>query len=112
MAEPVTTVAGGWAGIKIAPLVAGFAGAVVSLSYVRQLNRWQMCMALASGALCAAYLTPFVRHFTNFPAELENGIAFLVGVSAMNLVPGMIKLSERFRDTPERYVRLPGEGRE
>lgn len=107
MTEPVTAAAGGFAGIKFAPLVAGFAGAVVCLSYVKQLTRWQMVAALISGALCAAYLTPVVAHFVPLPGELYTGGAFVVGLVSMNIVPGLLKVSERFRDAPERYLHLP-----
>jgi len=49
---------GGFLGVKYASLIAGLAGAVVSLSYMRELTRWQMILAVLTGALVAGYLTP------------------------------------------------------
>ncbi|MBI3146476.1 MAG: peptidase M48, Ste24p [Pseudogulbenkiania sp.] len=110
MADPFVTPTGGYVGIKFGPVLAGFAGAVVALSYVKPLKPWQMAAAVGTGAVCAAYLTPLACHFLlpGLPVEVQNGIAFLVGVTSMNIVPGLLKLSERFRDNPDQY--LPGKG--
>ena len=102
MAEPVSS---SFFGVKLASLVAGFAGGVVSLSYLRGLAHWQMLLAVATGTLTAGYITPAVLHYILFPAELENGIAFLIGLTAMNIIPGVVTLSDRFRQNPEGLFR-------
>lgn len=108
MPEPTTAAASGFLGVKLASLVAGFAGGVVSLSYLRELTKSQMLLAVATGSLTAGYITPAVLHYIAFPPELENGIAFLVGLTAMNVVPGFIALANRFRLNPEIILRKPG----
>lgn len=100
MPDPISAAEGSVLGVKLASLVAGFAGGVVSLSYLRELSRGQMFLAVATGSLTAGYITPAVLHYIAFPAELENGIAFLIGLTAMNLVPGFIALGERFKNDP------------
>ena len=110
MADPASAAAGGFFGVKLASLVAGFAGGVVSLSYLRELSRWQMALAVAAGSLTAGYITPVVLHYIAFKSEIdsgiafksemENGIAFLIGLTAMNIVPGFINLADRFRNNP------------
>jgi hypothetical protein len=88
-------------GIKLGLAIAGLAGGVVSLSYVKPLTKTQAVLAVFTGAVCAAYLTPLaIDHFSLSPAG-EHGAAFLIGVTALNIVPGFIKLSERFRSNPE-----------
>lgn len=117
MPEPITTASAAVAvapvettvaGVKLALLVAGFAGAVVSLSYVKELTRPQMFGALVSGAFCAAYLTPITVHYLGVPTQFEYGAGFLVGLGSMNIVPGLLKLFERFRSKPEAFIRVPG----
>lgn len=89
------------AGLKFATLIAGFAGGVVSLSFVAQLTRTQAVAAVITGALSAAYLTPVLTHYYSIPVALENGIGFFIGLTAMNLLPGVIALSERWRKDPK-----------
>lgn len=95
-------------GIKYAALVAGFAGGVVSLSYVRPLSRLQSATAVLSGSLVAAYGTPIATYYVGFAAgsPLENGIAFGLGLTAMNIVPGILALADRWSKNPTR----PGQG--
>lgn len=92
-------------GVKLASLLAGFAGGVVSLSYLKELNNGQMFLSVITGALTAGYITPAVLHYVTFPQELENGVAFLIGLTAMNIVPGFINLADRFKTNPEMILK-------
>lgn len=94
---------GAYLGVKLASLVAGFAGGVVSLSFVRELTKLQAALAVLTGALCAGYLTPVLGLYLP-PAVPEPTLAFLVGLTAMNIVPGLIRLSELFRRDPLKFV--------
>lgn len=87
-------------GLKIAPAVAGFAGGVVSLSFLRALTTGQAILAVFTGAASSAYLTPWGLHYFTLPPQVENGVAFLIGLTAMNLIPGFIRLAEIFRGNP------------
>lgn len=98
MPDPVTATT--FFGIKYASLLAGFAGGVVSLSFVRQLTKKQMILSVIVGAICAGYITPLVIQYFHFTSEVENGAAFLVGLTAMNIVPGFLNVTKRWRDDP------------
>ena len=90
-------------GIKLGLAVAGLAGGVVSLSYVKPLSKWQAFLAVFTGAVCSAYLTPLaIAYFSLTPAG-EHGAAFLIGLTAMNIVPGFVRLSEKFKNSPEDF---------
>ena len=87
-------------GVKLASLLAGFAGAVVSLSFVKRLSRGYMLTSVIVGTISAGYLTPLGLAYFHLPAEIQNGLAFIVGLTAMNIVPGILRLSDWFRRDP------------
>jgi CHASE2 domain-containing sensor protein len=95
-------------GLKYATLVAGFAGGVVSLSYVKELTRMQAGVAVLTGTFSAGYLTPWAAQYLDVSAALENSLAFGIGLTAINVVPGIIRMSERFRDDPLWFFRKEG----
>lgn len=96
MAEPV----GDIFGMKFATLIAGFAGGVVSLSFVKELKPVQALAAVAVGTVSAGYLSPAVLAYFELPAAIENAAAFLVGLTAMNIIPGILSISNRFKGNP------------
>ena len=103
MADPVGS--DGVLGVKFATLLAGFAGGVVSLSFVSGLTKPQAILSVLTGALTAGYLTPVVLHYLSLTApELQNGAAFFIGLTAMNIVPGLLKLSEMFKRDPRSFI--------
>ena len=116
MSDPASVTAGGILGVKYATLVAGFAGGVISLAYLQEMSRAQMVVAVLTGSACAGYLTPVaipllagaVGLAPSLP--LENAAAFLVGLTSMNIVPGLMRLSEIFRRDPAGLLRR-GKGR-
>jgi hypothetical protein len=86
MAEPVSTALG----VKLVNLIAGFAGGVVSLAFVQGLTRFQAVMAVVVGALSANYLTPIaVDKLGIVQPDFQNGMAFVIGLTAMNLIPAI-----------------------
>jgi hypothetical protein len=109
--EPTTT-AGGILGVKYATLVAGFFGGVASLSYVRELTRSQMAVAVFTGAVTAGYMTPLANKYLGLfiatGPELEGACAFLIGVTALNIIPGFIRLSAMFKKNPAGFLKNGG----
>ena len=97
----------GWLGIKLAWLIGGFAGGVVSLSFVKNLTPVQGILAVFTGVASAAYGTPLTMHYL-FSASggtaLENGVAFVIGLTAMNVIPGVIRISEIFKRDPRAFM--------
>lgn len=96
-------------GIKLATAVAGFAGGVVCLSWLRGLTHLQAAMAVLTGSLAAIYITPALMFYLRWPAPLENFAAFFLGLTAMNVIPGLLRLSELFRRNPGGFVGRGGD---
>ena len=90
-------------GIKLATLVAGFAGGVVSLSYVKRLSTIQSVSAVISGMLSAAYLTPAAIMYLDIATRpgLENGVAFFIGLTGMHIIPALLAIAARFKQEKE-----------
>lgn len=98
-----------WLGVKLTFAVAGFWGGVVSLSFIKNLTPWQGVLAVLTGIGSASYGTPFAAHYVlsaSDPNEgLANAIAFVIGLTAMNLIPGLLKLTELWRKNPLMFIR-------
>lgn len=108
MPDPTT---GSFLGVKYASVIAGLAGGIVSLTYLRNLTKWQAALAVITGAAVAGYGTPLAVHFVSYffgsvSIEAESSLAFLLGLISMNVVPGIMRLSEIFKRDPEKFVRL------
>jgi len=90
-------------GIKLAFAVAGFWGGVVSLSFVKNLTPKLGVLAVLTGVASAAYLTPIAIHYllgAEPSSSMANAIAFVVGLTAMNIIPGVVSLSESWKTNP------------
>ena len=75
---------------KVALAIAGFMGAMLSLGWIKDLSRPQMFVAVVTGFACSWYCTPLAMHYLSLPPEqsdLRYGIAFLLGLFAMHLIP-------------------------
>ena len=56
---------------------------------------------LRGGGACAAYATPIMAEIVGLQSrEMENGLAFVLGVVGMNILGGLFKLSEKWRQKP------------
>lgn len=103
MADPVAD--GGAIFHKLALPLAGFAGGVISLSFVKELTGKQAMAAVLTGTVTAIYVTPVALHFFGLAsAPYENGVAFVIGLTAMNIIPGLLKLSEVFKRDPRSFI--------
>ena len=96
-----------WFGVKLAFAVAGFWGGVLSLSFVKNLTPKAGVMAVLTGVGSASYITPVLSQYFGLGGNgfYENGVAFVVGLTAMNLIPGVIKLSEMWRHNPLMFIK-------
>jgi hypothetical protein len=102
--EWMSSAAAGYFGIKPSVIVAGFLGGVIAMTFVRALTRTQMVVAVMTGTVTTHYLTPMAVYYTGLNTEREDGIAFLIGIMAMNIIPGMLKLSEIFSNDPRSLI--------
>lgn len=94
MAEPVSSTA---LGVKYAWTLAGLAGGIVSLSFLKNLTRWQAFLAFFTGGAAANYLTAPACGWLNVSNEqYQYGVAFVIGVCAMNIIPALQSVVSRF----------------
>lgn len=89
-------------GIKLATLIFSFLGAAVSLSYAKELTRWQALTALTTGTVASVAATPLVLHYLGLSEGFERGVAFMVGLVAMRAIPAILALVDRIKS-----IKLP-----
>ena len=104
MTEPATT-AGTLLGVKYGAVLAGALGGILSLRYIENLTLWGRILAILAGATVAGYGTPVLDHWLDMGADAENALAFFLGLTAMNIIPGLIRLSEMFKSDPLGFIR-------
>lgn len=83
-------------GIKLATLVGGFLGALVSLKFIDGLGRWQRGTTVLAGAVASAYVTPLILAGFDLSGHLEGAVAFLVGLFGMSFGGAVIKAMPDF----------------
>lgn len=84
-------------GAKYSATIAGFFGSVVSLTFLKELTLMQMLLAVFTGCATSTYTTPLFMHYLSITPELNDGVAFVIGVVAMNLVPAVLALVDAVR---------------
>lgn len=95
-------------GISIAAAIAGALGAVATLQYMKDLTITGRFIAVVSGAATAAYIAPAVGHWYGWGELIQNAIAFSLGIAAMNIIPGIVKVSQMFASDPLGFLRGRG----
>lgn len=108
MSDPASAAAGTFLGIKLGAVLAGMIGGILSLSYIQSLTLWGRVLAVFSGAAVAGYGTPVIDAWVNMPPDAENAMAFFLGLTAMNIIPGLIRISEMFKSDPLGFIRRKG----
>jgi hypothetical protein len=98
MAEPASTTAAGVLLAKYGIIIAGFAGAILSLTFLQGLTRKQAAWAFFTGFSSAIFCTPLAVGFFKLEpgGETQYGVAFLIGLLAMNIIPGLRALAGKF----------------
>ncbi|MHA6128901.1 peptidase M48, Ste24p [Pseudomonas fluorescens group sp. PF-1] len=101
MAEPASTTAFGVLLAKYGVVIGGFAGALASLMFLQGLTRKQALMAVLTGLAAAIFCTPLAIEFFKIApgSETQYGVAFLIGLLAMNIIPGLRALAGKFGAT-------------
>lgn len=102
LAATTITVAGITTGLSYEVLLAGFAGALASLSYLEEMTVWRRLWTLLSSTLTAGYtahlaegaIRYFIEDLQPSTATLV-GAGFLIGLSAQALIPGILQLARR-----------------
>jgi len=99
MPEPAS--AAGLLLVKYGVVIGGFAGAILSLTFLRGLTRGQAAWAFFTGFGSAIFCTPLAVAFFKLEpgGETQYGVAFLIGLLAMNIIPGLRALAGKFGAT-------------
>lgn len=98
MDQPINSLAG----IKYATLIFALIGSAVSLSYAKEMTRFQMFVAIISGTAVSVSATPLVLQYLGMSDSLERAIAFFAGLVAMRFIPVLFAWVDRLRD-----IKLP-----
>ncbi len=96
------TVWGVATGLSYEVLLAGFAGGLVSLSFIPTLGTWQRIWTPITATLTAGYTAPIAEHFIGgFLGDGIEGVAlrgfaaFVVGLLTQVALPFAIRFAER-----------------
>jgi len=86
---------------KYSSVIAGFVGSIMSLTFLKDLTRRQAFCAVSVGFTSSLFTSSFAVSFFNLPADAASldGVSFLIGLLAMNLVPAVRSMLERFAAT-------------
>lgn len=86
---------------KYSSVIAGFVGSIMSLTILKDLTRAEALCAIALGFFTSLFTTSFVVSFFNLPSDAESrdGVSFLIGLLAMNIVPAIRTMIKRFYAT-------------
>lgn len=104
---------------KLAPMVPGFAGAVVSLAFIKHATPWQRVVAVAVGLTFAIVIGPALSAGVDaflwpgdMPAQVDSAIKFLTGLCALGAVPPFMDFLKRTAGDPLSVIRprTGGEG--
>ena len=84
--------------IKYGLFIASLVGSVLSLSLLRPLSKQQAAWAIATGFFTAVFTTDLVVAYFGLPGggDVRNGVAYLIGLFAMNLIPLGKKIAQAF----------------
>lgn len=106
IAATTITVAGVTTGLSYEILLAGFAGALASLSYLDAMPAWRRLWSLVTSTLTAGYTAPVMAAGLEWllpTLELSNGTmvaaGFILGVTAQALIPGALVIVRRKSET-------------
>ena len=103
MAEPISFTA---LLAKHAVAIAGFLGTAVTLSYMESpMGKVRMVLALAGGSITATFLTPMLGFYLAIPSAIHGGVGFLLGILAMGIIPGLMKIGNDFQKGPITFIK-------
>ncbi len=88
-------------------LIAGFAGAVISLAFLKEQSRGQMLINVAGGCSGAMFLAPAIIDWVGMKSEgWQNFTVFLTGLLAMSFLAGVMVIAKAWRENPGNAVAI------
>lgn len=89
---------------SVSLLVSSVIGAFIGAAVRKDESFFNMCLSIVAGIAMSFYLTPASIVVFGISAELENAIAFLIGLFGMYLLTIIISLFENLRDNPKEVL--------
>lgn len=93
MTDPTATLVG----VKYSTAIAGFFGSVVALTFAKELTILHLLFAILTGCVTSVYTTDMAVHYLGIEPTLDNGVAFLIGLTAMALIPVVFSFIEQLK---------------
>lgn len=93
MTDPTTPLVGA----KYSTAIAGFFGSVVALTFAKELTIFRLLFAILTGYLTSVYTTDIAVHYLGIDPTLDKGVAFLIGLTAMALIPVVFSFIEQLK---------------
>lgn len=98
-AASAVTIGGFATGLYYDVLLAGFAGALASLSYLETMNVWRRMWSLVTSSLAAGYTAPafaaYMAHILPGMQSKDQGVlvfsGFVMGLAAQTLIPAAME---------------------
>lgn len=102
LAASAVTIGGIATGLDFGVLLAGFAGGLVSLSFLPPMGMWRRIWTPVTATLTAGYLAPITVHYLSNiagdainPLSLEAASAFGIGVMAQVGLPVLMRITRK-----------------
>ena len=90
---------------RLPTIAAGVIGGILTVAMLPKITFRVFVLAILGGGACAAYMTPLVVEYLGLQSRnLEYSIAFLLGISGMHIVAGVLNVGKRFRDDPAAVI--------
>lgn len=88
-------------GLRLSVVVAGTLGAIATLGMIpKEVGVSGRIVIVVGGAACANYFGPAIAEYFTLGENVAGATSFIVGGAGMNVLGGLFKLSQRFRDRP------------
>jgi len=88
-------------GLRLSVVVAGTLGAIATLGMIpKEVGLSGRIVIVVGGAACANYFGPAIAEYFTLGQNMAGATSFIVGAAGMNILGGLFKLSQRFRDRP------------
>lgn len=98
-------------GVKVSYALAGFFGGVVSLYFIQGLTRPKAYLSVLAGLVTATYGTPAACvYFGIAQTEYKTGLAFVLGLTAMSLLPAVSSIVDSWTGMAKKRAIQPKQG--
>lgn len=92
-------------GLKITTITAGLIGGLISLTYQKSIKWYKALFVIIIGGITAGYVTPLLTSILSLGTNLENSMAFILGLLGMRLTTAIVSLLEKISKDPSEFIR-------